>query len=575
MQDNPLDLTPNAAQKALRLTFHVSRVDLRNLALLLLGFVCLLVILPPARIYPVGDDWSYSQSVSDLLNWAYKPHDWPQAISLGHLAWGALFSSVFGESFTVLTISNLVMSAICLLVFYLLLRDLHVSPGSALLGVAVLGLNPIYLYLSYSFMTDITFLTYLLGACLCYLRGIRDGRVGWLLGGSVAAALAYLTRQYGILVMPVALGYLWWVRRWTWRRVIVITAIPVAAAILYALWQRGQPAPLIALQMAQYGGKITTHLGEFVLWRAQRIAWLLPGLGLSLLPCLRLPRRNWLLVSFLGFVLFCGLQGAYAAEGPFSVNGNIIDDTGSLMYYYVAAAIWSSQIWSLLALVGVVNFCLYGAALLEQMWRWLCARPWRGPNRLENPALFLYALGLPLAAVVVLLTPFVFDRYWLVILPILILPALRTSAEYRVLSAEWPVHTRHSPLATRHSSLVLGRWLALVPIALFALLGQRDYISHAAARWQGAQSLVAQGVDPKHIKAGYEWDDWYSFQEGARFIRATNDLTHIDYPPDAVKDPVYRVADLPFDGYTQVGSLPYKSLLEGGITRHVLLLKRQ
>ena len=113
-----------------------------------------------------------------------------------------------------------------------------------------MGLNPIYLYLSYSFMTDITFLTYLLGACLCYLRGIRDGRVGWLLGGSVAAALAYLTRQYGILVVPVALGYLWWVRRWTWRRVIAITAIPVAAAILYALWQRGQPAPLIALQMA-------------------------------------------------------------------------------------------------------------------------------------------------------------------------------------------------------------------------------------------------------------------------------------------------------------------------------------
>src|SRR5438094_117989 len=137
------------------------KADLRNLALLLLGFVCLFVVLPAARIYPVDDDWIYFQSVRELLNWAYKPHDWTQPIALGHLAWGALFSAVFGESFTTLTTSNLVMSALCLLVFYLLLRQVSVSPQGALLGVAVLGLNPIYVYLSYSFMTDITFLAYL------------------------------------------------------------------------------------------------------------------------------------------------------------------------------------------------------------------------------------------------------------------------------------------------------------------------------------------------------------------------------------------------------------------------------
>src|SRR5438552_2646510 len=68
--------------------------DLRNLALLLLGFVCVLALVPPARAYPMDDDWTYFQSVSGLLHWAYKPHEWSQTIALGHLAWGALFSAI-------------------------------------------------------------------------------------------------------------------------------------------------------------------------------------------------------------------------------------------------------------------------------------------------------------------------------------------------------------------------------------------------------------------------------------------------------------------------------------------------
>ena len=120
-----------------------------------------------------------------------------------------------------------------------------------------------------------------------------------------------------------------------------------------------------------------------------------------------------------------------------------------------------------------------------------------------------------------------------------------------------------------------ARWLALAPIAFFSIAAQHDYSAHAALRWQAAQGLVAQGVAPTHIKAGFEWDGWYGFEEGARYIHATNDLTHIDYPPDVVMDNTYQISDLPLDGYSGTGSLTYSSWLEPGLTHPVLMLKRK
>ena len=74
----------------------------------------MLLLIPPARIYPVTDDWIYSQSVNDLVQLAYKPHDWTQPIAIGHLAWGAVFAALFGNTFTVLTVANMVMSLACI-----------------------------------------------------------------------------------------------------------------------------------------------------------------------------------------------------------------------------------------------------------------------------------------------------------------------------------------------------------------------------------------------------------------------------------------------------------------------------
>ncbi len=545
--------------------------DLRNLGLIVIGFLCVLLFISPARAYPITDDWIYFQSVGDLLRLSYAPHDWTQPIALGHLSWGALFSALFGHTFTVLTISNLVMSIACLIIFYVLLRHLNISSGYALLGAAVLGFNPIYVFLTYSFMTDITFLAYMLAACLCYIRGTQGHGEDWLWLGGLSTALAYLTRQYGVLIMVAALAYMLLSRRWSWRRTISIVAIPVAAAVIYAIWERFQPTPLIAIQMDQVRQTELQHIDRFLTDRAFRLTWMLPSLGLSLLPLLWLSRRSFLAIPPLVFLVYYQLQSLHIVGTLWPQNGNIIDVTGYILYSYNAEAIWSQWAWSGLGLAGALVFSLFFAFYVERAWSWVRARPWSkaASEHAQDPALILYALGLMLVGVILVLTPFLFDRYWLALLPILCVPVLRR------MSAQNP-----QPSVSVQIRLASFRWALLAPLALFSLVAQRDYNEHAGARWNAAESLTAQGISPDHIKAGYEWDGLYNFKAGAQRIRETHDLTHIGYPPEAVIDPEYVVSDLLDDdlrkqGYVEAGSVPYKSWLDGGVDRRVLVLHRQ
>jgi hypothetical protein len=183
--------SPAAVLSAGRSTL-LTRIDLRNLGLLVLGFVCVLLLVSPVRAFPIADDWIYAHSVGDMLKWDYEMPIESQANLVSHVAWGAIFAALFGNSFTVLTVSTLVMSLACLAIFYILLRHLDITPNHALLGAALLGFNPLYVFLSYSFMTELTFITYMLAACLFFVRGMRGYGEHWFWFSSVATGLPLL-----------------------------------------------------------------------------------------------------------------------------------------------------------------------------------------------------------------------------------------------------------------------------------------------------------------------------------------------------------------------------------------------
>ncbi|HET6261307.1 MAG TPA: hypothetical protein VFG99_03580, partial [Chloroflexia bacterium] len=169
-------------------------------------------------------------------------------------------------------------------------------------------------------------------------------------------------------------------------------------------------------------------------------------------------------------------------------------------------------------------------------------------------------LGLMMFGTTLVFATYLFDRYWLPLLPIIIAAALRRLSPST--SVEQPTRRQ-------------WQWALLVPLALFSLFAQRDFQEHATARWHGAEQLAAQGIPRQQIDAGYEWAGWYLYDEGAAYLRAERKFSDIPFPGYALLDPVYLVSDIEIPGYTQVNSLSYTSWLNGGQERNVLLLKRK
>lgn len=538
-----------------------SRRDLLNIGLICAIFLVVVLLVPPVRNFPMDDDWAYAQSVRDLLNGHFQLSHWAQAIALGHITWAALLAYFLGFSFTTLSIANLAVGLFGLVVFYLLLRQLGINPAYALFGVAVLGFNPMYVYLSYSFMTDVSLVTFMLAALLCFVLAFKTPvvRESWLWWGSVACALAYLNRQFGALVPLAVLLYMWSAREWTWRRVAAVTLIPVVSAVGYALWEYSQPVPVVAALLDQIRAFAFQNPGQAVVLRVLDIVYTIAIPGLCLLPLLFIRGRNrYSLIAF-GLIAALQIYVLRATGTVLPVMGNVVDHTGFFTAYQSP---WPEWVWAGLAIAGSLTLCLFIGSLLNgprpsSIWDAFRRNLGSDSGTERDPAHILYILLTLLVPVTLFLPPFLFDRYFLPMIPLLMVPTLRYLQQHASPSLAW------------------WRWALVLPLALFSMIGMRDLFEFYGLRWNQAEALVqTSGVARHNIDAGYEWIGWYLFEEGERLMVERGDYTHLDMPAMAVLDPVYRFSNVPVEGYEQVASTPYRNWLAGGAEWHLLLLKR-
>ncbi len=180
---------------------------------------------------------------------------------------------LFGYSFTVLTASTLVLAYLGVVTCYGLLRTLVLmTPGPALFGTLLRVLNPLYLHLSYSFMTDVPFMTLMSGSALLILWGLdrEDDRL--LLGAMLRSAAVGLVRQPGILPAGVLGGYLLWTRRLSLRRALAVGAAAGSPpTIPYTIGEKALSGYHVLGSVPYY-----TRLGGFT----TRTVWLLERNGL-------------------------------------------------------------------------------------------------------------------------------------------------------------------------------------------------------------------------------------------------------------------------------------------------------
>ena len=401
---------------------------------LLCVFCLMILIVPPAGDFPLNDDWIYARMAKNLLeHHALEGHPVSQAFALGSTLWGAGFAWLFGFSHVVLRVSTLALALITTWAAARAVLEFGAPRGMALLAGLAILCNPIFLNLSYTFMTDVPMATAATLAAWCYIRALNRGRVRDVALGSLLISVGFTIRQFALLGAFAYAGaeiILWWRGKRTLgsRHAAAFFSPLAAGAALYVFHTHS------ALTFWPPEAVSQTALG-LVRDSVWLFAVCLQYMGLFALPlalgrAVQLLRRpgtwnstQWLAFSwfFIGIFLlsghFEGSKGFFV--WPMPNLGNILFDLGtgprtlrnpdmpgSVAWDGPSAGVW----W------WPITFLSMGAAalLLTEFLRMLFRPRPAEESRSFGPLLFL-----GLCAGVVLLIPyqclvyFTFDRYLL------------------------------------------------------------------------------------------------------------------------------------------------------------------
>lgn len=290
------------------------RIHLACIVTMLLLFLGAEWIVDPTVDSPLNDDWSYAHSVLQLqqtgkIDIGY----WPAMTLVAHILWGNCFVSLFGFSHLVLRISTLCLSAVTIVLLYILLFRLSRRCLCSVFTTLFLVFNPIWFLLSNSFMTDVPFLFAVTLALYSAQQVITKNNNFHLLVFSVACMYALLIRQFG-MALPVA----WFIftcfsvitRRIRLRQAVLYLVPVLLSALTYLVFERWVVDHLPEGSAYQSASRITKDLrgicSKFSENFVHRFSQSLLYLGLFLLPLTaygayaRLKegswRQGWLLV---------------------------------------------------------------------------------------------------------------------------------------------------------------------------------------------------------------------------------------------------------------------------------------
>ncbi len=540
------------------------------------AFALAAVVVPTLAPVATTDDWAYARSAQILLDEA-RLTIFPvvAATAVFPVAWGALFGFIFEPVLGVFRLSTVVITALGGLALFGLCRDLGVARARGALGVATFLFNPLVFVLAFTFMTDAHFMALLVIATWLYARAISpdeiDGRL--IVAGSGVAALAFLTRQQGALIVPAVLLFLLLSRRLRRDRASVsllvqLLALPLLAIAGYYLWLRyGNDVPQV---QSQFFHEVLEEGWSGTWWLLRRLTVVeLMYLGLFALPLIvaalpgvrRIVRatspRGWFLFAAWQVILLVGVTALWARGALMPYIGQFFG-SGGLGAPDVRGSrpiLLGPEIRSALTVV-----CLIASLLLAS----IAARAMGAPPSRERSRAGL-VLGIGLWQVLGIMPPSYhyigwaagsLDRYLLPLIPLTIALALWALRGVRI-------------------SLPLG-WLVAAALALFSVAGTRDYLVFMSAIWTMGDEAVAAGVPLDRLDAGSGWDGYYLYEYGREHrmrSRTPKGGPWWVYFYAPATDSAYVVSGKPLPRHRVIRRQPYSSWLQQKPT-YLFLLHR-
>jgi hypothetical protein len=160
----------------------------------------------PRGNFSLNDDWAYGLPVRALVEGgSIRFTFWQSMTLIAQVFWGALFCLPGGFSFDALRVSTLVAGLVGVLALYGLLRHYGASLGVATIGALTFAVNPLYLGMSCTFMTDVPFTALMILSIAQLALGLDTASERAILVGLAAAFTALFIRQ---LALAVLLGFL-------------------------------------------------------------------------------------------------------------------------------------------------------------------------------------------------------------------------------------------------------------------------------------------------------------------------------------------------------------------------------
>jgi len=537
-------------------------------------FVELLIY--PAGEFPLNDDWSYTRS---LQQW-YEMHHynllgWTSMPLAGHLAWGMLFCKLFGFSFTVLRYSTLVLGCIGGVGAYFLSREFSENKAACFFTALLLLLNPIYLNLSNTFMTDVPFTSFLILSILFFVKGLRQDRLAYIIQGIFFILIATMIRQLGLLAAG-AFSLALLIKGGFTKKAVLISALatglPLCAYLLYNHWLGTQHIYPIRydegfhrIQQNLFGGDHSTF--KYLLRQALNI---FVYAGFFIFPLIF--RANWAAIwrsrrsaAFLICIVVMTGIGIYCL-----VHRNNIPLMGNIMNPYGIGPVdmrdvtvlrmdhiqpLPAIVWQMLCLVGIIG----GGVLL-----WAMIKSIRNVQKNDRSSRW-FLLCFAIAYCLVMLVGGTYDRYLIPLIPVLSV----------LLLTGLPEQDNPAPAMGKQ----LGRYAAVFFFlvgAWFSVAGTTNYLSWNRARWNALRYLTHEaGIPPTHIDGGFEFNGYYNYND--------DDITTLKEKADPAKkswwwvqDDAYMVTFGPVKGYTVLKTFPcYHTFFPfSSSSENVFVLKR-
>ncbi|WP_034061040.1 glycosyltransferase family 39 protein [Lacinutrix jangbogonensis] len=476
----------------------------------ILLWLLIIIIINPIGDFPLNDDWCYGKTVKTLYEDGYlKLYNWGEMTLVGHVYYGYLFTKIFGFSFTVLRYSTLLLAVLSSIGLLKIFRVIELPKTLGLFGVLLCVFNPVFLELSFTYMTDIPFYTLSVFVYYFFIKHIKTKVSKYLFFAFMFCVLAYTIRQlaivyplsfmlYSIAVGPFKL------------RPILKSILPFLLFFIFALLF-DFTLSYFEISQERYNSKFYLLLNKLFHFNKSQLIYStcltltsLAYLGFFLSPVLffrlkTLP-KNYIRI-FVPIYTITSFYILYSYNYILPSLDNIWIDfgVGPFTLYYEDAhftqtpkPLVSAYLYYILTLVGVIA----SSVILHDIYKTIRNLK----QKVESNSIQTFTLVFAIVYVFPFLLVGVYDRYLLILYPLTIVFVLNNFKQN--------INTKNKIYAVPFLGLLM--W--------FSVSATHDYLSWNRARWEVLNTLIDKGVPTHKIYGGVEFITWYHYSdENKRF----------------------------------------------------------